>query len=102
MKRLFVAVGVLSAGLLAWTPTSTAAPSSWQGSVSFTNQVASEPTKGGGYPVPPGSQVPLAGTHKNGLHGVSAPFCPCDTKRSSEQVAAEAEGKQRCVVSSQA
>jgi hypothetical protein len=71
MKRLFVAVGVLSAGLLAWTPTSTAAPSSWQGSVSFTNQVASEPTKGGGYPVPPGSQVPLAGTCKRGNYNAN-------------------------------
>ena len=48
------------------------------------------------------AHVPLAGTHKNGLHGVLAPFCPCDVKRSSEQVAATAEGKQRCVVSSQA
>jgi len=48
------------------------------------------------------AHVPLAGTHKNGLHGVLAPFCPCDVRRSSEHVAAEADGKQRCVVSSQA
>jgi hypothetical protein len=48
------------------------------------------------------AHVPLAGTHRNGLHGVLAPFCPCETRRSSEQVAAEADGKQRCVVSSQA
>jgi len=30
--------------------------------VPFTNVVASSPTTGGGYPVPPGSRVPDAGT----------------------------------------
>jgi hypothetical protein len=55
MKRLFVAVGLMSAGLLAWAPTSTAASSAWHESISFTNQVASKPIPGGGYPVPPGS-----------------------------------------------
>src|SRR6266704_3045202 len=34
----------------------------WSASVPFTNVVASSPTTGGGYPVPPGSRVPLAGT----------------------------------------
>ena len=48
------------------------------------------------------AQVPLDGTHRNGLHGVLCPFWPTDVRRSSEQVAATAEGKQRCVVSSQA
>src|SRR5258708_3452267 len=48
------------------------------------------------------AQVPLAGTHKNGLQGVLCPFWPTEVRRSSEQVAATAEGKQRCVVSSQA
>ena len=70
MKRLFVAVGVLSAGLLALAPTSTAAPSSWQ-SISFTNQVASEPTSGGGYPVPSGSTVPSAGTCRQGEYNAN-------------------------------
>jgi hypothetical protein len=31
-----------------------------------TNQVASSPTSGGGYPVPPGSRVPDAGTCRPG------------------------------------
>jgi hypothetical protein len=34
----------------------------WSASAPFTNVVASSPTTGGGYPVPPGSRVPLAGT----------------------------------------
>src|SRR5260370_42440814 len=42
------------------------APDTWFGSVSFTNQVAGAPTFGGGYPIPPGSRVPLAGTCRPG------------------------------------
>jgi hypothetical protein len=38
----------------------------WSASVPFTNVVASSPTTGGGYPVPPGSTVPLAGTCRPG------------------------------------
>jgi hypothetical protein len=38
----------------------------WSTSVPFTNVVASSPTRGGGYPVPPGSRVPLAGTCRMG------------------------------------
>src|SRR5215510_8615532 len=34
----------------------------WTSTVAFTNAVASFPTTGGGYPVPPGSRVPVAGT----------------------------------------
>jgi hypothetical protein len=34
--------------------------------VAFTNVVATSPTSGGGYPVPPGSRVPLAGTCRAG------------------------------------
>ncbi len=34
----------------------------WQSSVSFTNQVASTPTVGGGYPIPAGQNYPNAGT----------------------------------------
>ena len=61
MKRFVVVGGVLVVGLLAWAPTSNAASSPWE-DLSFTNQVASQPTTGGGYPVPAGSRVPLAGT----------------------------------------
>ena len=47
---------------------SSAAPTSdWAASVPFTNVVASSPTSGGGYPVPPGSRVPLAGTCRPGV-----------------------------------
>jgi hypothetical protein len=39
-----------------------AVPPAWTSSVAFTNAVASSPTTGGGYPVPPGERVPDAGT----------------------------------------
>jgi hypothetical protein len=39
-----------------------AVPPAWTSSVAFTNAVASSPTSGGGYPVPPGERVPDAGT----------------------------------------
>src|SRR2546425_4784444 len=42
------------------------AAGTWVGSVPFTNEVASSPTDGGGYPIPPGSRVPLAGTCRPG------------------------------------
>jgi hypothetical protein len=54
------AVGV-AALVLAVAP-ATGRPDGWSESVPFTNVVASSPTTGGGYPVPPGSRVPLAGT----------------------------------------
>ena len=38
----------------------------WSANVSFANVVASTPTTGGGYPVPPGSRVPVAGTCRSG------------------------------------
>jgi len=38
----------------------------WSASAPFTNVVASSPTTGGGYPVPSGSRVPLAGTCRPG------------------------------------
>src|SRR6201981_3562863 len=38
----------------------------WTSSVSFTNQVASSPTTGGGYPVPPGQTFPNPGTCRAG------------------------------------
>jgi hypothetical protein len=71
-KRLLAAVGVVAAaGLLAWTPKSDAAPSLWQGSTPFTNEVASQPTTGGGYPVPVGSTAPLAGTCRPGPYNAN-------------------------------
>jgi hypothetical protein len=71
MKRLFLAVGVLSAGLLTWTPTSTAAPSLWQASVTIENQVASQPTKCGGHPLSAGSIVPSAGRCRPGMYNAN-------------------------------
>jgi hypothetical protein len=44
----------------------TAAAAAWSSSVPFTNVVATSPTTGGGYPVPDGSTVPLAGTCREG------------------------------------
>ena len=61
-----VTVGVVAAGLLAWTPKSDAASLLWTESTPFTNTVVSQPTEGGGYPVPDGSRVPLAGTCRPG------------------------------------
>jgi hypothetical protein len=48
------------------SPTPVAAASGWRSSVSFTNQVASSPTSGGGFPVPAGARVPDAGTCRPG------------------------------------
>ena len=45
---------------------SSASAGTWSSSVSFTNRVASSPTNGGGYPVPPGQTVPDAGTCRPG------------------------------------
>ncbi len=63
LTRAVIAIGIAAAlvVLVAGNPV-TSAGGAWKASVSFTNQVASSPTDGGGYPVPPGSRVPLAGT----------------------------------------
>jgi hypothetical protein len=68
MKRMIAALVGLG---VAFVPASAAASSSagggsWAASVPFTNVVASSPTTGGGYPVPPGSRVPVAGTCREG------------------------------------
>src|SRR3989475_7619321 len=65
--RAVVALGVAAAlaVLVAGGPTTSAA-NGWAGSLAFTNQVASSPSSGGGYPVPPGSRVPVAGTCRAG------------------------------------
>jgi hypothetical protein len=59
MRRLGVTAAVLVAAAV-WA--ATASSGGWQSSVAFTNQEASSPTTGGGYPVPSGSRVPVAGT----------------------------------------
>ena len=68
MTRLLAAVAVLTTALLALTVggAAGAAPTGWSSSVPFTNVVASSPTTGGGYPVPPGSRVPVAGACRPG------------------------------------
>ena len=62
MKKLVFAAMALGALLFA----ATASAGGWSASVPFTNQIASSPTTGGGYPVPPGSRVPEAGTCRPG------------------------------------
>jgi hypothetical protein len=62
MKRVAVAIAVVLVTLAAGAGRSGAGGSLWSASVAFTNVVASSPTTGGGYPVPPGSRVPEAGT----------------------------------------
>src|SRR2546422_4030550 len=63
-------VAVLGTGMalvaLVTTGPRTMAAGAWTSSVPFTNEVASSPTDGGGYPIPPGSRVPLAGTCRPG------------------------------------
>src|SRR5215471_17588068 len=54
------AAGVASQG------TAAVGGSGWASDVSFTNQVASSPTTGGGYPVPPGQTFPNPGTCRAG------------------------------------
>jgi hypothetical protein len=65
MRRFLTALAALGAAVLVLTAApgaGTAGSSPWSASVPFTNVVASTPTTGGGYPVPTGSRVPLAGT----------------------------------------
>jgi hypothetical protein len=64
MQRFAFAGAALCALVLAFAATAGAA--GWSGSVAFTNQVASSPTHGGGYPVPPGATKPDPGTCYDG------------------------------------
>ena len=70
MKGLPARVAALTVALLAAVATpsagANASPHAWTTNVAFTNVVATSPTSGGGYPVPPGSRVPLAGTCRAG------------------------------------
>jgi hypothetical protein len=54
------------AAVAALAVVSSASAAGWATTVPFTNAVASSPTTGGGYPVPPGSRVPDAGTCRGG------------------------------------
>src|SRR5262245_55442748 len=54
-----LAVGVTAQGAAASGP-------GWTSKVSVTNQVASSPATGGGYPVPPGQTFPNPGTCRAG------------------------------------
>jgi hypothetical protein len=65
MRRSITVLGALAVGslVLGAAPFASANDGgSWSASVPFTNVVASSPTTGGGYPIPPGSRVPVAGT----------------------------------------
>ena len=57
---------LIAATLCALAAAGSASAGTWGSSVSFTNQVASSPTTGGGYPIPPGQTVPDAGTCRPG------------------------------------
>jgi hypothetical protein len=67
MRKLIFACVVLGALALAGT----ALAGGWTASVEFTNQVASSPHGGGGYPVPPGSTAPLPGTCRAGKYNAN-------------------------------
>src|SRR2546430_7073711 len=62
LMRAVIAATLAAAlvGLVAGSPVTSAAVRN--AGVTFTNVVASTPFTGGGYPVPPGSRVPVAGT----------------------------------------
>jgi hypothetical protein len=57
-------LGLVGAVAFACAPTAFAA--TWLNAVPFTNEVASSPFRGGGYPVPEGSTAPLPGTCRLG------------------------------------
>lgn len=63
---MLAALGAAALVLSAMPVASGVSGAPWSASAPFTNVVASSPTSGGGYPVPPGSRVPLAGTCRPG------------------------------------
>jgi predicted small secreted protein len=67
MKNAVTALVLLSALVVA----SSATAAGWGTSVQFTNQVASSPTKGGGYPDPDGSNAPVPGTCRLGNYNAN-------------------------------
>jgi hypothetical protein len=65
LKRSVRVGALVTIGLMA-TVTARAGATGWASSVPFTNQVASSPTTGGGYPVPLGQTFPNEGTCRAG------------------------------------
>jgi hypothetical protein len=65
LKRIALLGAMLVLGV-AGTDTATAGSSAWTSSVAFSNQVASTPTTGGGYPDPAGQTFPNPGTCRAG------------------------------------
>jgi hypothetical protein len=65
-KRIVTISAVLASGFAGAGAAAAASGPPWTSSVSFTNQVASSPTTGGGYPVPPGQTFPNPGTCRPG------------------------------------
>ena len=59
-------VALLGVALAALVGVGTATAGGWTASVQFTNEVASSPFRGGGYPVPPGQTAPDPGTCRLG------------------------------------
>src|SRR2546427_9893629 len=65
--RRFIAAAVAALAVVApaaITPVANASAGTWN--LIGTNQVASSPTSGGGYPIPVGSRAPDAGTCRSG------------------------------------
>jgi len=64
VAAVLTGAGLATAPVVAGAGVGTAAASGsgWASSVAFTNQVASSPATGGGYPVPPGQTFPNPGT----------------------------------------
>jgi hypothetical protein len=67
MRRILPALVLLAA----LASSSQAGAAGWNSSVAVTNQVASSPTTGGGYPDPPGSNAPVPGTCRSGLYNAN-------------------------------
>jgi len=57
---------LIAVTLCALVAAGSASAGTWRSNVDFTNRVASSPTSGGGYPIPPGRTVPNAGTCRPG------------------------------------
>jgi len=66
MRRSLTVLTAVLALAVSATASASGSGSLWTAGVPFANVVASTPTAGGGYPVPPGSTVPLAGTCRPG------------------------------------
>jgi hypothetical protein len=65
--------GILAlAGFATLVFAASASAAGWSSSVTVTNQVATSPTKGGGYPNPPGSSAPVPGTCRLGDYNSNA------------------------------